>query len=175
MDNITLQRINLMHPKARPAALAAYAEMVKALTGKAIVRFAYTIRTFAEQTALYAQGRTKLYDAKGNRLGIVTNAPAGKSYHNYGLAFDIALLVDSDGNGSYDKASWEHTVDFDKDGKADWMECVAIAKKHGFAWGGDFKSLVDRPHFEMTFGKTTKQLLALHNAGKLDCNGFVSL
>jgi hypothetical protein len=44
------------------------------------------VRTFAEQDALYAQGRTR----KGLR---VTNAKGGQSYHNYGLAADCALLT----------------------------------------------------------------------------------
>ena len=41
------------------------------------------LRTFAEQDALYAQGR----DTVG---GIVTNARGGQSMHNYGLAVDMA-------------------------------------------------------------------------------------
>src|SRR5215471_18388685 len=39
------------------------------------------LRTWAEQDALYAQGRT----ASGQ---IVTNARGGQSYHNFGLAVD---------------------------------------------------------------------------------------
>ncbi|WP_206781644.1 M15 family metallopeptidase [Priestia endophytica] len=45
------------------------------------------LRTFAEQNALYEQGRTK----PGK---IVTNARGGQSIHNYGLAFDIAVFDD---------------------------------------------------------------------------------
>jgi hypothetical protein len=44
-----------------------------------------TLRTAAEQTELYAQGRTK----PGK---IVTNAKAWKSWHNVGRAFDICFL-----------------------------------------------------------------------------------
>lgn len=29
--------------------------------------------------------------------------------------------------------------DFDGDGKADWMEVVAVFKKYGWEWGGDWK------------------------------------
>jgi peptidoglycan L-alanyl-D-glutamate endopeptidase CwlK len=39
------------------------------------------------------------------------------------------------------------------------MEVVAIFKKYGYAWGGDFRSIKDSPHFEKAFGFTTKQLL----------------
>ncbi|WVE38856.1 M15 family metallopeptidase, partial [Priestia megaterium] len=46
-------------------------------------------RSIEQQHKLYSQGRT----TPGI---IVTNAKGGYSYHNYGLAFDIALL-DNDG------------------------------------------------------------------------------
>ncbi len=54
-----------------------------------------TLRTVAEQDALYAQGRTK----PGNK---VTNA-RGSSYssqHQWGIAFDFYLKMDIDGDGS---------------------------------------------------------------------------
>ena len=113
-DQVTLDRINLLHPKLRDEVVKMYDEIVAALTGSAICRFAYTLRTFAEQDALYAQGRTK-----GGLK--VTNAKGGQSYHNYGLAIDIVLLVDKDKNGTYEKASWDIKTDFDGDGKDDVM------------------------------------------------------
>ncbi|WPC13003.1 hypothetical protein LEQ03_12810 [Riemerella anatipestifer] len=59
MDKITLQRIELLHPKLREEAKAIYKEICKALTGNAICRFTHTLRTFKEQNDLYAIGRTK--------------------------------------------------------------------------------------------------------------------
>jgi hypothetical protein len=88
------------------------------------------LRTYAEQDALYAQGRTK----PGK---IVTNARGGYSYHNFGLAFDIVLIE----NGN---AVW--TVN------SKWKRFAAICKANGFAWGGDWTSFKDYPHFEMTGG-----------------------
>jgi len=164
-DQITLDRIQLLHPKLREDALDIYNEIIAALNGSAICRFAYTLRTFAEQDALYAQGRTKA-GAK------VTNAKGGQSYHNYGLAIDIVLLVDKDKNGSFESASWDIKTDFDGDGKADWMEIVAIFKRYGFEWGGDWK-FNDAPHFQKTFGKSIAELQTLHKTGKVDKNGFV--
>ncbi|MEN9389317.1 MAG: Cellulophaga phage phiSM [Candidatus Parcubacteria bacterium] len=164
-DQVTLDRIKLLHPKLRDEAVLLYDEICKNLTGKAICRFAYTHRTFAEQDALYAQGRTK----KGAK---VTNAKGGQSYHNYGLAIDIVLLVDTDGNGSFETASWDSKTDFDRDSKADWQEVVAIFKRYGYEWGGDWK-FVDAPHFQKTFGKSIVDLQALHNSDKVDKNGFV--
>jgi peptidoglycan L-alanyl-D-glutamate endopeptidase CwlK len=160
MDQITLQRIQLLHPKVRTEVESIYTnQIVPALNGRAYCRFAYTLRTFAEQNVLYAQGRTKLFDSNGKRLGVVTKAKGGQSIHNYGLALDIVLIKDNK------TASWEDTVDFDKDGKADWMEVVNILKSNGWTWGGDWKSFKDKPHFQKDFGYTWRSLLAKHNAG----------
>jgi peptidoglycan L-alanyl-D-glutamate endopeptidase CwlK len=150
MDNLTLSRINLLHPSLRAEALKIYKEICSELTGRAMCRFAYTIRTFAEQDALYAQGRTK----PGK---VVTNAKGGQSYHNYGLAVDIVLIRDMDGNGSFETASWDTKLDADGDGQPDWMEVVAIFKRHGWEWGGDWK-FTDMPHFQKTFGKSISWL-----------------
>lgn len=159
-DKPTLERIDLLHPAVREEVKNIYLnEIIPALSGKAICRFAYTLRTFAEQDALYAQGRTKLFDDKGKRLGVVTKAKGGQSIHNFGLALDIVLLKDSNSDGKFESASWETNVDFDKDGKADWMEVVNILKRNGWIWGGDWKSFKDAPHFEKTFGHTWRTLL----------------
>jgi len=164
-DEKTLERIQLLHPKLRDEALTMYDEIVSSLTGTAACRFAYTLRTFAEQDALFAQGRTK-------PGAIVTKAKGGQSYHNYGLAIDIVLLVDKDKNGTFETASWDLKTDFDSDGKSDWQEIVAIFKRYGYEWGGDWK-FVDAPHFQKTLGKSIAELQSLHKAGKVDKNGFV--
>jgi peptidoglycan LD-endopeptidase CwlK len=159
-DQKTLERIQLMHPKLRAEVATIYDEICGALRGKAFCRFAYTLRTFKEQDDLYAIGRTK----PGSK---VTNAKGGYSFHNYGLALDIVLI---DGAS----ASWDVKKDFDGDGKADWMEVVAIFKKYGWEWGGDWK-FVDAPHFQKGFGKKISDLLALKNAKKTDQQGYVIL
>lgn len=164
-DQKTLERIAFLHPRLREEAIDIYEEIVYALTGKAMCRFTFTFRTFAEQDALYAQGRTK----PGK---IVTNAKGGQSYHNYGLAIDIALLVDKDGNGTFESASWDTKTDFDGDRKSDWQEIVAIFKRYGWEWGGDWK-FVDAPHFQKKLGKSIMELQALHKNNKVDKNGFV--
>lgn len=167
MDKITIERIKLLHPKVREEAMEIYEEICKALTGKAICRFSHTLRTFAEQDALFAQGRTK----PGR---IVTKARSGSSMHNYGLAIDIVLLLDMDGDGKYTEASWDIKKDFDGDGKSDWMEIVQIFKEYGWVWGGDWR-FFDAPHFEKSFGYPVRQLLSLHKTAKVDSNGFVRI
>jgi len=158
-DQKTLDRIKLLHPKLRDEAGQIYDEICAALTGRAMCRFSFTLRTFAEQDALFAQGRTK----PGS---VVTKAKGGLSMHNYGLAIDIVLIIDGK------TASWDVKGDFDGDGKSDWMEVVTIFKQHGWEWGGDWK-FYDAPHFQKTFGKSVRDLLALHQAGKVDEHGFV--
>lgn len=107
-------------------------------------------RTNAEQDALYLKGRRGIPGEKK-----VTNAKGGHSMHNYGLAIDFCLI---DPTGK--KAVWDTKTDFDKDGKADWMEVVEEAKKLSFEWGGDWRGFVDCPHLQMLGGLTDKQIIA---------------
>lgn len=160
-DQITLNRIQLLHPKLRTEALSIYNEICTALSGRAICRFAYTLRTFAEQDFIYAKGRT----TKGV---VVTDAIGGKSYHNYGLAIDIALILDNDGNGSFETVSWDMKSDYDGDLKSDWLEVEAIFTKYG--WKGLFNKRgqhYDFPHFQKTFDYSVSELLILFNTKKL--------
>lgn len=88
-----------------------------------------TLRTDVEQAALYAQGRT----TAGH---VVTDAPAGQSAHNYGLAIDIVPIV----NG---KPDWN--------GKDPvWQTLGEIGERVGLEWAGEpgfpFPEL---PHFQL--------------------------
>lgn len=126
--------INGLNPivanKARQLLALCHAENINVI-------FTQGLRTFAEQTALYNQGRT----TPGQ---VVTNAKAGQSYHNYGLALDFALL-DAKGN-----VYW--TVD------TKWKRVAELGKSLGFEWGGDWISFKDYPHLEYTFGFSVKDL-----------------
>ena len=146
IDKPSQDRIALLHPKIREEVASIVREANIALTGRASVRISQGLRTISEQNALYAQGRTD------KTKKIVTNAKGGSSYHNYGLAVDVVLILDGK------TASWDDKTDFDGDKVSDWMEVVAIFKKYGYAWGGEWR-FKDSPHFEKTFGFTTKQLL----------------
>lgn len=152
-DPVTLQRIETAHPKVRAELHEIYDEICSRLNGKVLCRFSHVLRTIAEQDALFAQGRTK----PGKR---VTNARGGQSFHNYGLAVDIVLLYDMDGNGTHETASWNEKTDMDKDNTPDWLEAVAVFKMYGWTWGGDWATFRDAPHFQKTFGHTTPNLKA---------------
>jgi peptidoglycan L-alanyl-D-glutamate endopeptidase CwlK len=67
---------------------------------------------------------------------------SGQSIHNYGLAVDICLIIDRK------TASWDTAKDWDNDKVADWYECVKIFARHGWDWGGNWKTFKDLPHFE---------------------------
>ena len=160
MDKITLQRIELIHPVLRDEVREIYDVICERVSKKAAVRFTHTLRTFKEQAEIYAKGRT----APGK---IVSNARPGRSWHNYGMAVDIVLLV---GGG----ALWDIKTDFDGDGRPDWMEAVQVFKEYGWEAGIDWK-FSDPPHFQKTLGNTIDQMHKRYISGKVDANGYVLL
>lgn len=98
------------------------------------VRVTHTLRTWDEQLHLYAKGRQRTPEGwvVVDRTHIVTRAQPGQSAHNFGAAFDICFK----GHDPYpdDEALWEAV------GRAG-EDC-------GLVWGGRWRGLVDRPHFE---------------------------
>ncbi|WP_379966992.1 M15 family metallopeptidase [Epilithonimonas sp. UC225_85] len=164
MDNITQTRIEKLHPLIRDEVQKIITECDSALTGRAKIRITQGLRTFEEQVQLYAIGRTK----PGKK---VTNAKPGQSIHNYGLAVDICLIIDGK------TASWDTAKDWDNDQIADWYECVKIFAKHGWDWGGNWKTFKDLPHFEKKSikTKTSEIKISWRKLIKLpkDKNGYV--
>lgn len=118
-DKYTEERIALLHPQVREdfANFILDAESQFDIT----LRISQGLRTFPEQDAIYAQGRTK----PGT---IVTKAKGGQSYHNYGLAIDLVRIKDKD-------VDWNYNME----------TLVPLANKYNLKWGGTFK---DYPHFE---------------------------
>lgn len=131
----------------QPLIVAATVALIERCYSRGVpIVITHGLRTYAEQDALYAQGRTK-------PGVIVTNARGGYSNHNFGWAIDFALLL-PDGR----TVSWDTLRDGDKDSLPDWSEVVEEAKKLGFEWGGDWWTFKDMPHLQMVFGLTTTQL-----------------
>ncbi|MGH1517504.1 M15 family metallopeptidase [Chryseobacterium sp. JK1] len=162
MDSITLQRIEKLHPSVRDEVKKIIAECDEALTGRAKVRITQGLRTFDEQNELYAQGRTK----PGKK---VTNAKGGQSIHNYGFAVDICLSIDGK------TANWGTTKDWDNDKVADWYECVKIFARHGWDWGGNWKTFKDLPHFEKKNSNNKPYNWRELLQNKKDSSGYVIL
>lgn len=166
MDLISIERIKKAHPSIREKLLKDYTDANNKLGPGARLRLAYVLRTNAEQDILY------------NKRPKVTNAKGGQSIHNYGLAFDIVMLYDNDGNGTFEEASWSMVKDFDKDSIADWKEVTDLFKSRGWEWGGDWKSFKDNPHFQLKKPNGTsykwQELKGLIDSGKtIKSDGFV--
>jgi peptidoglycan L-alanyl-D-glutamate endopeptidase CwlK len=155
-DKVSIERAQQLHPDVREEAINLITEVEKGFPPNLAVRIVQGLRTIEEQNALYAKGRT----APG---AIVTNAKGGSSFHNYGLAIDFAILVDKDGNGTYDELSWDIKKDNDKDGVADWLEVVKVFEAAGWEWGGKWHSIKDYPHVQKTFGHTWQTLIEKYN------------
>ncbi|SHE67332.1 M15 family metallopeptidase [Chryseobacterium takakiae] len=148
MDKVTLQRIEKLHPLVREEVQQIIKDCDEALSGRAKVRITQGLRSFEEQEKLYAIGRI----TSGKK---VTNAKAGQSIHNYGLAVDICMMIDGK------TASWDTAKDWDNDQVADWYECVKIFAKYGWDWGGNWKTFKDLPHFEKKEILTEKEAIKI--------------
>lgn len=111
------RKLNYIHP-----ILARKARDVMGLALKEGYKLVVTqgLRTFDEQHKLFLQ-RPK-----------VTNADAGESYHNYGVAVDLAFVVDG-------KLSWEERL---------YKNIGRWANQIGLTWGGNWK-FVDYPHVQL--------------------------
>ena len=103
-------------------------------------------RTMAEQRDIYAQGRTK----PGK---VVSNAPAGYSAHNFGLAADLAPLMEMSS-----QIDWNAP-------RSMWKQMANIAVEMGLTAGYYFKTIFDAPHIE---DPQWKQQQALWKAGKIE-------
>lgn len=116
-----------------------------------IVKILSGTRTYAEQDRLF------------NQTPRVTKAKGGQSNHNFGIAWDIGIFV----NGEYYDGS-------DRDpARARAEEQAYINQRNAtksnvpqIEWGGDWTSIVDRPHYQLRTGKTTAQVRALFEAGQ---------
>eukprot|EP01136_Pigoraptor_vietnamica_P022607 Opistho-1_new@73943 len=131
-----------MHPAARMKATSFINEansMASGVGNNVKYRITQGLRTFEQQDALYAQGRTTPGE-------IVTKAKGGQSNHNYGLAFDI-VAINGKGKATYNLSDNE------------WAMLAQTAAAVNLKWGGNWKSFVDKPHFEHDSKKSVKQLL----------------
>lgn len=139
---MTSRSINDLHPMLAFAWGQALAEWKLSRPAAPVPFLTATFRDNAEQDALFNQPR----DGKDNNgngkidepAEFVTNAKAGQSPHNYrpALAFDIAFKG-TDGKTDYDPRLFDTFAPL-------------VLKTAGITWGGNFKKLIDRPHFELT-------------------------
>lgn len=130
MDLISPPELSEAQKKAieglHPAERSRFARLIGHIQEKTGWRVIVTsgYRSYAEQAALKAQN--------------ASNAAAGSSFHNYGLALDIN--AEKDGvtlRKATSKAAWEASG------------IPALARGMGFRWGGDFPTYHDPVHFDV--------------------------
>lgn len=101
-------------------------------------------RTYAEQNALF------------NQRPVVTRARGGQSNHNFGIAWDVGIFQ----GGHYLTGAT----------RLEEQAYDALAKRikasmDGLEWGGDWKSIIDKPHYQLATGKTLTQVRAAFESG----------
>ena len=149
-------QISDMHPK-----LQEYFKEFSAKMAEAGVPFALTcvLRTKAEQTAYYAQGRKSLVEVNKLRqaAGMSMLVPSENKYtvtstmnskhfpdvNGKSRAFDIVILK----NGK--TLVWDIKWDGDKDGIPDYLEAANIAREIGLEAGAFWKTFKDWPHMQL--------------------------
>ncbi len=141
MNQASTGRLSHVHPLLAKKVRALIDSMAKQGIQLEVVQ---GLRTFAEQDALFAQGRTK----PGH---IVTNARGGQSNHNYGLAVDLCPFK----NG---QPQWNDEHAFNAIGPE--------ATKVGLEWGGSWHHLVDKPHVQLP-GLSVLECYGLYRQGGL--------
>lgn len=126
-------------------------------------------RTFEEQAKLYGKGRRsnqieyaslayvnpkikrRFLDACKSDLSskIVTNAIPGKSFHNYGLAIDMAPL---ESNGK---------IDWNTKNPA-WLRAGLIGESVGCEWAGHWTTFREFPHLQINVENFNKLFKTNH-------------
>ena len=140
-----MRDITKLHPRLQ----AKFKLLQKKCAQKGIkIRATECLRTAKEQDALYAKGRT----APGSK---VTNARGrdAKSMHQWGVAVDIVIDMDADKDRDVDIRDLYNVKLLNVVGK--------IGESIGLEWGGSWKSIVDKPHFQLPdWGSTPAKLKA---------------
>ncbi|HYJ06964.1 MAG TPA: M15 family metallopeptidase [Chthoniobacterales bacterium] len=127
-DSRSEKNIATLHPRVRPFARA----LIEKAAGKGIIiKVTSATRSFAEQDKLFAQ-RPK-----------VTNARGGFSNHNFGIAIDITIFKGSTDPEQAKTPVFESPL---------YKVIGALGTDLGLEWGGNWKTIVDEPHFQLRPG-----------------------
>lgn len=139
-DQHSIALIQQLHPKVRDNFQKFIEECEN--TFNITIRIISALRTMEEQQKIYNQGRT-------TPGPIVTKAIPGSSYHNWGMAADIAPLKDGQIDYNYNQSRW-----------------LPIAFKYGITWGGSWTGFKDPDHWECKLGHNWRDLLDLYHQNK---------
>jgi peptidoglycan L-alanyl-D-glutamate endopeptidase CwlK len=133
--------------KTQRAARTAMKALGSGALGEGVtVRVLSGTRTYAEQNALYKQGRF------GNPGSTVTNARGGQSNHNFGIAWDI---------GIFDKGAYLTDSPLYKQAGT-----IVLAATLGVEWGGNWVTIVDEPHYQLVTGMKISEVRTRFEAGE---------
>lgn len=99
-----------------------------------------TLRTPERQSYLYAKGRT----TEGS---IVTRARAGRSWHQYGIAADLVLIIDG-------KWSWDHHHLY--------VKAAPYFESQGLKWLGRNSKFVELVHYQLPIDDSIYQIESIH-------------
>jgi peptidoglycan LD-endopeptidase CwlK len=102
---------------------------------------------------LYVQEGYRSLEAQAKISSAHTHAKPGFSFHNYGLAADIVFRNKTGG------PSWDE--------KHNWQRLGELGKNMGLEWGGDWRHLKDRPHFQYSSSKRLDEIRQLYQEGGL--------
>lgn len=108
-------------------------------TENIVFRVTQGLRTWDQQYALWLKGRNAAGEVL-DKAAIVTKAPAGFSWHNFGLAVDV---VPDDPTLAGFQADWNthHPA---------WNRLIETAESLGLTSGAEWRTFPDWPHFQMT-------------------------
>lgn len=125
-----------------------------------------TRRAFSRSAELFMKGR-EYRDGVAvvvDKSKVVSNARAGSSPHNWGLAIDCVLITDIDHAWWEDEAptgAWDTGYDRGKlvrpSVKLAWERYGRAVRQAELSWGGDWVGgMVDLPHAELRTWKTLR-------------------
>jgi peptidoglycan LD-endopeptidase CwlK len=123
VDERSEKIIATLLPEVRPMARAL---VQKSAAAGVQIKVISGLRTYAEQDALYAKGRTE----PGKKI---TNARGGYSNHNFGIAFDIGVF-----------SGTKYLADSPK-----YKAVGVLGRDLGLEWGGNWTSIADEPHYQL--------------------------
>lgn len=134
MDPLSEKRLSLVHPRLAQLVREMHVQLVKE---NIPIMVAVGLRAWSDQMKAWLKGR----DENGNVVDqkqIVTNAPPGHSWHEYGLAVDVVpiafVLLPNWGVG-----------------KPQWDRIVTTGESLGLFSGSRFvHAPKDWPHFQLT-------------------------
>jgi peptidoglycan L-alanyl-D-glutamate endopeptidase CwlK len=126
MDAVTQSRLIGLHPLL----VSRYTDFDTDLTSRGIIlRITQALRSWSDQDALYAIGRT----VPGK---IVTEAKGGYSAHCFGYAVDV---TPNDPAFPVWKPDWNENDDR-------WKQVLSIAENYGLKEGAQWRTFPDFPH-----------------------------